>query len=101
LNLSGCGFPTTLARAAGQVHRQRIITTNHCASVMNIVTASGVGATGAGGTQTVMAKDTNSVTVVPISLRCDLTVSTNSERASLRALAVAEQCLHRAHRSDE
>jgi hypothetical protein len=77
LNLSGCGFPSTLA-PAGQPGSSAscIVTTNHCVTSTNIVTASGVGQS-ASGLQTVTSTDTNRVTVFPISVRCEFQILTN------------------------
>jgi hypothetical protein len=77
LNLSGCGFPSTLA-PAGQPGSSAscIVTTNHCVTSTNIVTASGVGQS-ASGTLTVTSTDTNRVTVNPISVRCEFQILTN------------------------
>ncbi len=78
LNLSGCGFPSTLA-PAGQAGSSAscIVTTNHCFNSTNVVTATALGLNSSGGTDTVSAKDTNRVSVVPISIACKLLVSTN------------------------
>ena len=74
LNLSGCGFPTTLAVGASA---SCTVTTNHCVNSTNVVTASGVGQ-GSSGNQTVSSTDTNRVTVIPISVACKLLVSINN-----------------------
>jgi uncharacterized membrane protein len=75
LNLSGCGFPSTLAVGDSA---SCIVTTNHCLNSTNIVTATALGQNSTGGTTSVSASDTNRVTVIPISVACTLLVSTNN-----------------------
>jgi len=48
-----------------------------CADDVNVVTATASGLTTGGTAKTVTAMDTNTVTIVPISVKCELSVSTN------------------------
>src|SRR5438552_17037362 len=76
LNLSLCGFPSTLAVNGSA---SCIVTdVSRCASDTNIVTATANGQTGVGTSGTVTATDTNRVIVIPINVACALTVSTNN-----------------------
>ena len=74
LNLTGCGFPATLAVGATA---SCTVTTNHCVNSTNIVTATGVGQNSTGGNTTVSATDTNTVAVLPISVTCEFQILTN------------------------
>jgi len=74
LDLSACGFPTTLP--VGGSASCIVQSVSHCSNTVNIVTATGTGQTPSGST-TVSAKDTNTVTVVPISVMCQFQILTN------------------------
>src|SRR5262249_34373130 len=71
LDLSGCGFPTTLL--VGESASCVIQGVTHCDNTVNVVTARGVSDSG----QTVSSQDTNSVMVVPIAVQCSMEVSTD------------------------
>jgi hypothetical protein len=71
LNLSGCGFPTTLPVGGSA---SCMVTTNHCVSAINVVTANGTGQDSSGAQVPVQASDTNSVLVLPISVSCSVQV---------------------------
>jgi hypothetical protein len=70
INLAGCNFPPTLA--VGQTVECIVAGVEHCQSVTNTVTASGVGASSGIGVST---NDTAAVVVLPISITCELTVN--------------------------
>jgi len=70
INLAGCNFPTTLA--VGQTVECIVAGVEHCQSVTNTVTASGVGASSGIGVST---NDTAAVVVLPISITCNATVN--------------------------
>jgi len=89
LNLTGCGFPATLAVGATA---NCIVTTNHCVNSTNIITATAVGQVPTG-TQTVSATDTNRVTVIPISVNCSLLISTNGGSSFFAPSVCATQSL--------
>jgi uncharacterized repeat protein (TIGR01451 family) len=71
LNLSGCGFPTTLPVGGSA---SCVVTTNHCVNAINVVTASGLGQDSTGAQVPVVATDTNRVLVLPISVSCSVQV---------------------------
>src|SRR5262249_43394781 len=80
LNLS-CFPPGLILAPAGQPGSSTncIVTdVTHCQSTVNIVTANGTGATSGGGGGTVTSTDTNNVTVLPISIACQVLVSINN-----------------------
>jgi len=70
LNMASClpNFPVTLP--VGGSHQCVISGVEHCLDTVNVVTGTGVTASGI----TVTARDTNTVTVAPIHLRCTLKV---------------------------
>ena len=70
LNLSGCSFATSLT--PGQSTSCIIPNVERCADLVNTVTARGVSAFDS--TQSATATDTATVTVVPISVACDITL---------------------------
>ncbi len=70
ISLTGCNFPTTLA--VGQTAECIVSGVDHCRSVTNTVTASGVGASSGIGVST---NDTAAVVVLPISITCNITVN--------------------------
>jgi hypothetical protein len=70
INLAGCNFPPTLA--VGQTVECIVAGVEHCQTVTNTVTASGVGASSGIGVST---NDTAAVVVLPISITCELTVN--------------------------
>ena len=71
LNLAACGFPAVLSVGASASCVIPAVT--HCENTVNVVTANGATDSGT----TVTARDTNTVTVLPVSLVCELQVSTN------------------------
>jgi len=75
LNLASCSFPTTLA--VGATAQCVLPAVTRCSNDVNVVTASGVGEIATGVTTNVSSMDTNTVVVKPISIECQLTVSTN------------------------
>src|SRR5262249_28803444 len=79
LDLSGCGFPTTLAVGASFACTNRDVT--RCSNDVNVVTATAQGLNSFGTNQTVSAQDTNTVTVLPINIDCGLYVRTNGGTA--------------------
>jgi len=93
LNLSACGFPTTLPYEDGVLGGADTVScivtgVTHCADRQNIVTATAVGISGTtprpgcgeagAGPNTVIDRDTNSVIIQPLAITCILDVSTNA-----------------------
>src|SRR6185436_7901309 len=70
LNLASCNFPTTLA--VNQTVECILAGVEHCQSVTNTVTASGVGAASGIGVST---NDSAAVVIRPISITCNVTVN--------------------------
>jgi len=72
---ASCNFPSTLA--VGGVFSCIVTNIERCANDVNVVTATAQGLNSFGTNQTVTAKDTNTVVIVPINVKCTLLVSTN------------------------
>src|ERR1044071_9273049 len=79
LPAASCPFPTSLAPAGQPGSGFSCIVTNieRCDNDVNVVTATAQGLNSFGTNQTVVAKDTNTVVIVPINVKCTLSVSTN------------------------
>src|SRR5439155_3899709 len=73
LDLSGCTFPTSLA--PGATASCIIPNVRRCSSVANTVTASAKN--GFDATQTARGQDTATVTVLPISVKCDVVLDSS------------------------
>ncbi len=82
LNLSGCPFPTTLP--VGGWTNCIIPAFTRCSNDVNVVTATAVGQNGSGTTANLVSQDTNTVTVVPISIACGIYVRTNGGSAFVK-----------------
>jgi len=76
LNLSACGFPTSLPEGGSATCTVSAV--EHCATTRNIVTASAVGVLATGtSVGSVSARDTNVAVVVPLLLECTKLISVN------------------------
>src|SRR5207249_4798818 len=75
LNIGNCSFPTALP--AGAAANCVIPAFTRCGNDVNVVTATAMGLVAVGSSQAVSARDTNYVTVMPISIDCRAQVLTN------------------------